>query len=118
MEVEMRLTLCGSRKFEPRFHEWSTKLGLAGHVVYGLAVYNSLEEGNGLTEEQKTILDQIHFAKIDNSDGIVVLNEDGYYGQSTTNEIRWARMKGKQVYWTMPHMKSMPITDAWAGVLV
>jgi hypothetical protein len=113
----MRITLCGSRKFEHRFHEWSAKLSLAGHVVYGLAVYHSLEEGKELTEEQKTIFDQVHFAKIDNSDAIVVLNEDGYYGQSTKNEIRWARMKGKKVFWTMPHMQNMRIDDAWAGVL-
>ena len=98
----MRITLCGSRKFENRFHEWSAKLALSGHVVYGLAVYNSLEEGKELTEEQKTILDQVHFAKIDNSDAIVVLNEGGYYGASTTNEIRWARMKHKMVYWIEP----------------
>jgi len=95
----MRITLCGSRKFEESFHEWSAKLAFAGHVVYGLAVYNSLEEGKQLTEKQKTILDQVHFAKIDNSDAIVVLNKGGYVGESTANEIRWAKMKEKTIYW-------------------
>jgi hypothetical protein len=114
----MRITLCGSRKFEHRFHEWNRKLTLAGHVVYGLAIYGTRDEGgDSLTEEHETILDQVHFAKIDNSDAIVVLNEDGYYGQSTKNEIRWARIKGKKVFWSMPHMPNIPIDDAWAGVL-
>jgi hypothetical protein len=100
----MKLTLCGSRKFEAQFHEWSEKLAYAGHVVYGLAVYNTRPDPNDeapskLTVEQKTILDQVHMAKIDNSDGIVVINVGGYIGESTKNEIRWAKMKNKEIYW-------------------
>lgn len=114
----MRITLCGSAKFENRFIEWNERLTMKGHVVYSLAVMPSSKgDKNWYTLEQKTILDQVHLAKILNSDAIVVLNEDGgYYGESTTNEIRWARMNGKKVYWTMPHMPK-PIDDAWAGCL-
>lgn len=100
----MKLTLCGSARFEQQFHEWNEKLTLAGHVVYALAAYPSLHGGdkNWYNEEQKMILDQAHFAKIDNSDAIVVLNVDGYVGASTTNEIRWARMKSKTIFWLEP----------------
>ncbi len=116
----MRLTLCGSAKYEARFHEWNEKLTLAGHVVYGLGVYPSHKNNdkNWYSEEQKGMLDRVHFAKIDNSDGIVVLNEDGYFGQSTKNEISWARLKDKKVFWTMPYMPNMMLSDAWAGTLI
>lgn len=112
----MRLTLCGSRKFEAQFHEWTEKLTYQGHVIYGLAIYGTRPELHSdapetITKEQKTILDQVHFAKIDNSAGIVVLNVDGYLGEATKNEIRWAKMKGKEVYfidakgWDTPELE-------------
>ena len=97
----MRITLCGSAKFEPLFHEWNEKLTLAGHVCYSLAVFPSTkgENKNWYNEDQKTMLDLVHFAKIDNSDGIVVLNKDGYIGFSTNREIKWARLKNKKVFY-------------------
>lgn len=120
LENQMRLTLCGSAKFEVRFHEWNEKLTLKGHTVYSLAIYPSSKNGekNWYTEAQKTTLDLIHLDKIQNSEGIVVLNEDGYYGDSTTREIAWARICKKRVFWTMPHMSNLPSGDAWAGILV
>ena len=97
----MRLTLCGSAKFERAFHVWNEKLTLAGHTVYSLAVFPSFKNGdkNWYTEDQKIALDVAHFAKIMNSDGIVVLNGDGYFGESTKREIAFARVFGKRVYW-------------------
>lgn len=116
----MKLTLCGSARFENRFIEWNEKLTLKGHVVYSLAVMPSSKGGekNWYSEEQKTMLDLAHFGKILNSDGIVVLNEDGYYGESTTREIAWARMNGKRVFWTQPHMSGMPFGDSWIGAIL
>jgi hypothetical protein len=98
----MKLTLCGSSRFEQEFHEWNEKLTLTGHVVYGLAVYPSFHDGNkdwyGI--EQKQTLDLVHLAKIDNSDAIVVINVNGYIGESTRREIEWARVRAKTVYYT------------------
>ena len=93
----MRITLCGSAKFEAQFHEWNEKLTLAGHIVYGLAAYPSSHANNKdwYSEEQKQTLDLIHFAKIDNSDAIVVLNVNDYIGFSTRREIEWAKIKKK-----------------------
>jgi len=61
----MRITLCGSAKFEGMFHKWNKDLTLSGHTVYALAVYPSFMEGdkNWYDEKQKSILDQIHFEK-------------------------------------------------------
>lgn len=99
----MRITLCGSTRFEPLFHEWNHKLACAGHTVYSLSLFGREVSDAGkndkkiITEAEKVILDLVHLDKILNSDAIVVIN--GYVGFSTSREIRWARMQGKKVYW-------------------
>jgi hypothetical protein len=120
----MRLTLCGSARFEAMFHKWNKDLTLAGHTVYALAVYPSYMEGdkNWYNEAQKTTLDLVHLDKISNSDGIVVIDVDEYYGDSTRREIAWARMRGKRVYWITEHSKNidrrLSQLDTWAGILL
>jgi len=101
----MRVTLCGSTRFEPFFHEWNHKLAVAGHTVYSLSLFGREEkdvgkEGNKtVTEAEKITLDLVHLDKILNSDAIVVINVGDYVGFSTSREIQWARMKGKAVFW-------------------
>ena len=97
----MRITLCGSARFEKEFHEVNVVLTLAGHVVYGLAAYPSLKDGdkNWYTPEKKQTLDLVHLAKIENSDAVVILNVGDYVGESTGRELEWARIRGKGVYW-------------------
>lgn len=95
----MKLTLCGSAKFEKDYHIWNKLLSLAGHVVYGLAAWPSIEgKKDWFTEEEKNTLDLIHLAKIDASDAIVVLNPGGYVGESTKKEILWAYMNDKSIF--------------------
>lgn len=96
----MRITLCGSARFEKSFHEWNERLTLKGHIVYGLAVYPSSKGGNKnwYNEAIKAMLDLVHLGKIDNSDAIVILNENGYIGESTAREIQYAKIKGKQIF--------------------
>lgn len=97
----MFVTLCGSLKFEREFKEWSKLLTLAGHVPYSVSVYPSDQNGEKgwYTTEEKIQLDLAHLVKIEHSDAIVVLNRDGYIGDSTKREIVWARMRGKKVFW-------------------
>ena len=87
----MKITLCGSARFEREFKEWNKRLSLAGHLVYSLSTYPSDESGEDwYNDEQKAMLDRVHLRKIDNSDAIVVLNPGGYIGQSTGREIAYA----------------------------
>lgn len=100
---EMRsliITLCGSARFEPWFHAWTEALGLAGHAVFGLCAWPSRHGGekNWYTPEQKKMLDLVHFNKISASHAIVVLNVFAYLGESTLNEIAFARKQGKDIY--------------------
>jgi hypothetical protein len=89
----MIITLCGSARFEPLFHGWMEALTLSGHAVFGLGAYPSWKDGDKdwYTPEQKAVLDEVHLAKIEASDAIVVLNHDAYIGESTLNEIEHAR---------------------------
>lgn len=98
----MKLTLCGSLRFEPYWHEANKQLGLAGHICYSVMTFPSIEgDKTWYTPEQKWILDLAHFAKIEESDGVVMLNIDGYLGESSLRELTWARMRNKIVFWTL-----------------
>lgn len=107
----MKIALCGSAKFEKEFHDWDEALTLAGHVVYGLAVYPS-SKGNKkdwYSESAKQTLDLCHLAKIEESDAVVVINVGGYLGESTHREVEWARIRGKTIY----HAEK--VDDSWTA---
>lgn len=96
----MILTLCGSAKYEPLWHEVNKQLGLAGHLCFTLMTWPSVEGAKTwYTDEEKTLLDLMHLAKIDASDGAVMLNVDDYLGESSSRELAWARYKNKAIFW-------------------
>ena len=43
------------------------------------------------------MLDEMHKQKINMSDEIYVINVGGYIGESTKNEIEYAKEKGKRI---------------------
>jgi len=93
-----RITLCGSTKFRAEYELWNKRLTLAGFLVYSVSGFG--HSGDTFTEEEKERLDQIHLAKIDASHAIVVINEGGYIGESTSREIAHALSTGKDVFYT------------------
>jgi hypothetical protein len=95
----MKFTLCGSARFEKEFHHWNKMLGLMGHISYSLMTFPSVEgKKTWYTPDQKETLDLLHLAKIEESDAIFVLNKDGYIGESTARELKWALLRYKQVF--------------------
>ncbi len=48
--------------------------------------------------------------KIDESDGVVMLNIDGYLGESSLRELAWARIHNKHVFWTIGDKRQFPET--------
>lgn len=89
------ITLCGSLKFIEDFVALQIKLERFGHVVLSVTAG---EEALPPTEEEKKILDKVHFKKIALSDCIIVLNIGGYIGQSTASEIQYAQITNKPVH--------------------
>ena len=50
----------------------------------------------------KEILDILHFRKIDLCDQVLIINKDGYIGESTRNEIEYAKKQGKPIVYLEP----------------
>lgn len=91
----MKITLCGSTRFRDAFDKANAELSLQGHTVYTCALWG--HAGDSLTANDKLMLDAVHFAKIANSDAILVLNVDDYIGESTRREIYFANAMEKEV---------------------
>lgn len=96
------ITLCGSTKFKNEFLEAQKNLTLAGNIVLSVGVFGHSDDSVQITDEIKTMLDDIHRRKIDMSDGIYVINVNGYIGASTKSEIEYARGHGKTVEFMFP----------------
>ena len=109
------VTICGSMRFYNTMLEVAQSLSLAGVIVL-MPFCNMKEpmyEGMGA---EKIMLDKMHFAKIDLSHGIYVVNGDSitlasgpdarnraYIGESTTREITYARHHAKYIrYYIQP----------------
>lgn len=105
------ITLCGSSRFPAAFHMANAHFSMLGYVVISLGLYGHADQPEGArfltsdgneTTTEKRNLDQLHFRKIDISDGIFVINVGGYVGSSTKREIEYARSQGKFVEWLFP----------------
>lgn len=90
------ITLCGSTKFKTQFIEQQRKLTLEGNIVISVGMFGHADN-EPITEDIKTMLDEMHFRKIDLADEIFVINIGGYIGFSTNREIEYAKSTGKVV---------------------
>lgn len=97
------VTLCGSTKFKNEFIMVQKKLSMKGYVVLTVGLFGHSGDGEVFTTEGvKEMLDKVHLRKIDMSDEIFVINVDGYIGDSTKNEIRYAVKHGKKIKFLTP----------------
>lgn len=107
----MIITLIGSLKFEPEWHEASKQLTLAGHIVISVAVFPSSQgEKNWYTPAQKLQLDLVHLRKIAMADAVLLVHPE-YIGESTTRELLYAHQLGKPIY-------EAPQDGAWLSLLL
>lgn len=91
------ITLCGSTRFKEQFLEVQKRLTLEGNIVISVGLFGHSGDSEVWNEDTKTMLDGMHFAKIDLADEIFVINVGNYIGDSTRNEIAYAKSKGKSV---------------------
>ena len=91
------ITLCGSTRFKEQFIEMQKKLTLEGNIVISVGAFGHCGDNEVGTDGKKAMLDRMHLAKIDLADEIFVINVDNYIGDSTRNEIEYAKSKGKRV---------------------
>ncbi len=88
------VTLCGSTRFRSAFERMNAILTMEGSIVLTVGVYKDYF-GRPLTEAEKDRLDQVHLRKIDMADAIVVIDVNGYTGESTKREVEYAHQQGK-----------------------
>lgn len=114
-----KVCLCGSTRFKRAWLEWNARLTLGeGAVVLTVAMWSHNERIDP-TPEQKIMLDEIHKAKIDDSDEIFVLDVGGYIGSSTRSEIEHAERTHKRVRYLSREFPEWTEEDSiYAGPLV
>ena len=87
------LTICGSMRFEKLMQEIAYTL----ETEQGVNVLQCIYGNNTPTKKQQERLAAAHFQKIDMSDGIYVVNPEGYIGESVQKEIAYAMSKNKEI---------------------
>ena len=94
MQIKV-ITICGSMRYSKEMMKIAEELELKDGYADIQCVYNV--DGQKYEGIYASILDKIHRKKIDISDAIYVVNIDGYIGNSTRNEIEYAKNNGKEV---------------------
>lgn len=98
--------LCGSTRFTEAFQAANLRETLAGRIVLSVGCYTKSDDQlfADMTADEKAAikerLDQLHLRKIDIADDVLILNVGGYIGESTRNELQYARALRKRVrFW-------------------
>jgi hypothetical protein len=95
--------LCGSTRFWREFQAAGLRETMAGRIVLSIGAASGTDDehfGNLPRAEYdaiKTMLDELHMRKIDLADEVLILNLDGYIGESTARELAYAQSLGKRV---------------------
>lgn len=105
------ITLCGSTRFKDVFHKVAAEYTLMGYIVLMPHCYYE----NNARPDLKDVLVDVHRDMIEMSDEVLVVNPDGYIGESTKEEIKWAQSLGKVIkYYQEPNEV---LTDKYKGDL-
>ncbi|MCX5097697.1 hypothetical protein OOK36_55675 [Streptomyces sp. NBC_00365] len=100
------VVLCGSTRYWQELAEANLYETAAGRIV--LAPGCNLKQPHPLwaapaqADRLKQVLDALHRQKIDLADEVLIVNPDGYIGDSTRNEIDYAHSLGKPICYTHP----------------
>lgn len=91
------ITVCGSMKYINEMIEVAEKIEFEGNCVL-MPLYNPNKTSkDSYTEEECTMLDKAHKERIKLADAILVVNVDGYIGNSTKSEIEFAKDLNKEI---------------------
>lgn len=94
------ITVCGSYKFKQEMIEIAEEMTLKGNCMI---TPNDLTrtDKSAYTEDEILMIDKMHKEKIKLSDAILVVDVNGYIGNSTKSEIEYAKALNKEIiYYT------------------
>ncbi len=97
------VTICGSMRFASEMQKIASELETKNgwcviQCVYGVDALNP-------TKQEIDNIVNAHWKKIDISDAIYVANINNYIGNSTKNEIEYAKTKGKEIIYHKKGLK-------------
>ncbi|MET9119389.1 hypothetical protein ABZX38_35075 [Streptomyces longwoodensis] len=104
------VVLCGSTRHGDALAEANLHESVAGRIV--LAPVGNMKEPHSLwadpeqAERLREQLGMLHRRKIELADEVLIVNPDGYIGDSTRSEISYARSLGKPIRYTHPAERS------------
>lgn len=90
------ITICGSYKFKEEMMQITEKMALNGNCML-TPIELTRENKESYTDEEALIIDKMHKEKIKLSDAILVVNVNGYIGNSTRSEIEYAKSLNKEI---------------------
>lgn len=94
------ITVCGSYKFKNEMMEITEKMALQGNCMI-TPIELTRPDKDAYTEEEVLLLAEMHKEKIKISNAILVVDVNGYIGNSTNNEIKYAKLLNKEIiYYT------------------
>lgn len=99
--------ICGSTRFLDQMAIAAWEMEKQGILVVGPhllpASYPGVKASHQAEAEGvRAILDELHLRKIDLCDQVYVVNVNGYIGESTRNELEYARRIGKPIKYMEP----------------
>lgn len=90
------ITVCGSLKFKNEIIRTAIKAELAGNVVLTTIIPIN-DDKDVYTDEEIAMLGRMHKEKIKLSDAVLIVNVNGYIGNSTESEIEFAKALDKEI---------------------
>ena len=107
------ITLCGSHKFREMFNRIKRELTMQGYIVIDPYIFDQdIEHDKQFVEQNEDMLIAAHEKRILMSDGIYVINQDGYTGDSVEREIKFAIDHGKFIM-TLEHDDRFVKSAGW-----
>lgn len=77
--------------------EAQKRLTLQGNIIISVGLFGHSGDDEVWRDGMQEMLDDMHRRKIDMADAIYVINVGGYIGESTKEEIEYARRNGKDI---------------------
>lgn len=93
------VVLIGSTKFKKTFRKVEEQLSLNGYLVFTPSVYTQSGDSPECGVEVKKVLDNAAKMKIARSEIVVVIDVDGYMGSSTKEQVAFAEMLNKPIFY-------------------
>ena len=94
------ITVCGSMRYKKEMNLITEKMALKGNLML-TPIELTKTNKEDYTNQEILMLKNIHKEKIKLSDAILVVNVNGYIGNSTNDEIEFAKSLNKEIiYYT------------------